>query len=166
VIRRVLAVLPLVCVAVAVYLFVLPHDEKPVHADAIVVLAGTKERLPAGERLLRQGYAPVLVVSLSRPPGRDQLAACARGAICFRGHPFSTRGEAREIGRLAARRHWETIDVVTSKFHDFRARILIRRCYHGTLRMIGAPQSGLHLPIDVVKEAAKLTYQELFARGC
>ena len=161
-----LGVLLLAYIVVAVYLFVLPHDDKPVHADAVVVLAGTRERLPVGERLIRQGYAPLLVVSLSRPAGRVQLAACARGAFCFHGHPFSTRGEAREIGRLAAQRHWKTIDVVTSKYHDFRAGMLIRRCYHGKLHMIGAPQSTAHLPIDVVKESAKLAYQVLFARGC
>jgi uncharacterized SAM-binding protein YcdF (DUF218 family) len=166
VIVRIVVALVLVYVAVGVYLFVLPHDDKPVHADAIVVLAGTEERLPVGERLLRHGYARVLVVSLSHPPARVQLAACARGAICFHGHPFSTRGEAREIGRLAAQRDWKTIDVVTSKFHDFRAGLLIRRCFHGKLRMVGAPQSTLHLPIDVVKESAKLVYQEVFARGC
>lgn len=168
-IRRVvgvLGVLVLAYVAVAVYLFVLPHDGKPVRADAVVVLAGTAERLPVGQRLVHRGYAPLLVVSLSHPPARVQLAACAHGALCFRAQPYSTRGEAREIGRLAVRRHWRTIDVVTSKFHDFRAAILIRRCYHGELRMIGAPQSTQHLPIDIAKESAKLAYQEVFARGC
>lgn len=148
------------------YLFVLPHDDKPVRADAVVVLAGTAQRLPVGQRLVRQGFAPLLVVSLSKPPAPEQVTACAHGALCFRAHPFSTRGEARAIGRLAARRGWHTVDVVTSKFHDFRARILIRRCYHGALRMIGAPQSTMHLPIDIAKESAKLVYQEVFARGC
>ena len=165
-IRRVLVVLVLAYVAAAVYLFVLPHDDKPAHADAVVVLAGTASRLPVGEKLVRQGYAPLLVVSLGDPPAADQLHACAHGAICFHARPYSTRGEAREIGRLAAQRHWKTIDVVTSKFHDFRAGILIRRCYDGKLRMIGAPQSTKHLPIDVAKESAKLVYQEIFARGC
>lgn len=165
-IRRVVLLLVLAYVGVAVYLFVLPHDDRPAHADAVVVLAGTAERLPVGQRLVREGYAPLLVLSLSKPAPRVQLDACAHGALCFRAHPFSTRGEAREIGLLATRRHWRTIDVVTSKYHDFRARVLIRRCYHGALRMIGAPQSTTHLPIDVVKESAKLAYQEVFARGC
>lgn len=161
-----LGVLVLAYVAVAVYLFVWPHDQKPAHADAVVVLAGTDERLPVGQRLVREGYAPLLVVSLSKPPARVQLEACAHGALCFRAHPFSTRGEARAIGRLATSRHWRTVDVVTSKFHDFRARLLIGRCYHGGLRMIGAPQSAKHLPIDVLKESAKLAYQLVVARGC
>ncbi len=163
---RVLGVLLAAYVAAAVYLFVLPHEDKPAHADAVVVLSGTHQRLPVGERLVRQGYAPRLVVSLSARPSASERRACASGALCFHARPYSTRGEAREIGRLAAQRHWKTIDVVTSKFHDFRAAILIRRCYHGALRMIGAPQSMMHLPIDVVDESAKLSYQEIVARGC
>ena len=153
-------------VAAAVYFFVLPHGDKPVHADAVVVLAGTDSRLPVGERLVHEGYAPLLVVSLERPPTSSERRACARGALCFHASPYSTRGEAREIGNLAVQRRWRTVDVVTSKFHIFRARILIRRCYHGTLRMIGSPQSTLHLPIDVVKESVKLAVQETFERGC
>jgi len=58
------------------------------------------------------------------------------------------------------------VDVVTSQFHVFRARILIRRCYHGGLRMVGAPEGRLRLPIDVAKETVKLVYQELVARDC
>jgi uncharacterized SAM-binding protein YcdF (DUF218 family) len=58
------------------------------------------------------------------------------------------------------------VDVVTSQFHVFRARIVIRRCYHGGLRMVGAPESLLDLPFEVVKETAKLAYQEVFARSC
>jgi len=166
VIRVVLVAALLAYVAAAVYLFVLPHDDKPVRADAIVVLAGAKQRLPVGERLFRHGYAPVLVVSLSKPESQLQQDECARGALCFHADPYSTRGEARAIGRVAAQRGWKRIDVVTSKFHDFRAKLLIRRCYHGDVHMIGAPQSATHLPIDIVKESAKLAYQVVVARSC
>jgi uncharacterized SAM-binding protein YcdF (DUF218 family) len=141
-----------------------------VHADAVVVLAGTKARLPVGLRLVRQGYAPALVVSLNETPSAAQRRACtAQGGyavVCVHAHPFSTRGEAREIGRLARARHWRTVDVVTSQFHVFRARLVIRRCYRGKLRMVGASNSLLRLPIDVLDESAKLAYQETLARGC
>lgn len=163
---RLLLLLAIAYVAAAVYCFVLPHDDKPMPADAVVVLAGTESRLPVGERLVREGYAPLLVVSLEQPPTTSERRACARGALCFHASPYSTRGEAREIGRLAALRHWRAVDVVTSRFHVFRARILIRRCYHGALHMVGAPQSGLHLPIDAVEESAKLAYQLTIARSC
>jgi uncharacterized SAM-binding protein YcdF (DUF218 family) len=153
-------------VAVAGYLFVVPHDDQPAKADAVVVLSGTKQRLPVGERLVRQGYAHVLVVSKSTRPSERERRVCRTGAICFRAQPYSTRGEARAIARLAAAHHWRTVDVVTSQFHVFRARVVIRRCYHGELRMVGAPEARSRLPLDAVKETVKLVYQELVARGC
>lgn len=165
-IKRAIAIVLLAYVAVAGYLFVVHHDDHPAKADAVVVLSGTKERLPVGERLVREGYAPLLVVSRSTDPSAAERRACRSGALCVRADPYSTRGEARAITRLAAARHWRTVDVVTSQFHVFRARILIRRCYHGGLRMIGAPEPAWRLPYDAVKETAKLTYQEVFARGC
>ncbi len=166
--------LPLVAVAalvaVAIYLFGTHRTDAPIKADAVVVLAGTVERLPVGLELMRKGYAPLLVVSLSDPMSHQQAAVCRRRqpfrVVCFRARPFETRGEARAIGRFARARRWHRVDVVTSFFHIVRARVLIRRCYHGTLRMIGAPESRLHLPIDIVKESAKLLYQETVARGC
>jgi uncharacterized SAM-binding protein YcdF (DUF218 family) len=166
VIARIVLLLVAGFVAAGVYLVGIPHDDRPIKADAVIVLSGTKQRLPVGEQLVRAGFAPVLVVSRSTDPKASERLACRRGAICFRAVPYSTRGEARAIARLAAQHHWRTVDVVTSKFHIYRARILIRRCYHGGLRMVGAPQSRLHLPLDAVKETLKLTYQELFARGC
>jgi uncharacterized SAM-binding protein YcdF (DUF218 family) len=167
---RLLLVLVIAWAVAGTWLFVVHHGDRPIRADAVVVLAGTQERLPAALKLIRSGDAPVLVVSLNRPISPQQAAACARGrgyrAICFRADPFSTHGEAEEIGRLAHTHHWTKLDVVTSSFHVFRARILVRRCYHGTLRMVGAPQSTLHLPIDVVKESVKLVYQETVQRRC
>jgi uncharacterized SAM-binding protein YcdF (DUF218 family) len=152
--------------AVASYLFLVHHGDSPAKADAVVVLSGTDQRLPVGQRLVREGYAPLLVVSRSNDPTAAERRACNTGALCFRAKPYSTRGEARAIARLAAARGWRMVDVVTSQFHVFRARIVIRRCYHGGLRMIGASQSPLRLPIDMANESLKLVYQEVFARGC
>jgi uncharacterized SAM-binding protein YcdF (DUF218 family) len=166
VIRRVLVGLVIVYLTAAGYLFVVRHDDRPAKADAVVVLSGTSQRLVVGERLVRQGYAPLLVVSRSTHPKPAERRACQDGALCFRADPFSTRGEARAIARLAAAHHWRLVDVVTSQFHIFRARIVIRRCYRGGLRMVGAPESLLDLPFEVVKETAKLAYQEVFGRGC
>jgi uncharacterized SAM-binding protein YcdF (DUF218 family) len=166
VIKRILLTLIVAYVAVAAYLFVVHHDDRPAKADAVVVLSGTKQRLPVGERLVREGFAPLLVVSRSTDPTIAEQRACRTGALCFRAVPYSTRGEARAIARLAAAHGWHTVDVVTSQFHVFRARILIQRCYHGGLRMVGAPERLLRLPIDIAKETAKLVYQEVVARGC
>ncbi len=164
----VLALVVYVCIALA--LFVVHHDDRPIKADAIIVLAGTTERLPVGQALIRKGFAPLLVVSLSRPTSHQQAAVCQRRqsfrVLCFRARPFETRGEAEAIGRLATRFGWKRIDVVTSQFHIVRARTLIRRCYHGALAMVGAPQSNRHLPLDVLAESAKLVYQQTLRRSC
>lgn len=164
--RRIVLLAAAAYVAAASYLFVSRHDDQPAKADAVVVLSGTSERLPVGERLVREGYAPLLVVSRSLHPKAAERRACRGGALCFQADPYSTRGEARAIARLAAQRHWRMVDVVTSGFHVYRARILIRRCYHGGLRMVGAPEPAWRLPFDAVKESAKLAYQEVIARDC
>ena len=165
-IRRLLALVVAAWVVVAVLLFVVHHDDRPVKADAVVSLAGTHARLPVALRLVRAGYAPLLVVSRSDHPDALELRACAHRVgmrvVCFRAHPYSTRGEARFIGA----HHWRTVDVVTSQFHVLRARVVIERCFHGTLRVVGAPESKLRLPVDMAKESAKLAYQELVARSC
>lgn len=163
---RVLAALLLAWVAAAAALFVVHHDDRPAKADAVVVLSGTQQRLPVGERLVRQGFAKLLVVSRSNDPSAAERRACRDGALCVRADPYSTRGEARAIARLSALHHWRMVDVVTSQFHVFRARIVIRRCYHGGLRMVGAREPLRRLPFDAAKESAKLVYQELFARSC
>lgn len=156
--------------AVAVPLFVVHHDDRPGRAEAIVVLAGSHTRLPVGVRLMEDGLAPTLVVSL--PAKRNALYRRVCGGrprfrtICFVADPSSTRGEAEEIGRLAALNRWASVEVVTSQFHVFRARLLIRRCFHGRLRMVGAPQSDWRLPLDMAKETAKLAWQLTVQRGC
>jgi uncharacterized SAM-binding protein YcdF (DUF218 family) len=153
-------------------IFVFDHGEHPVPADAVVVLVGSKTRLPVGVRLVQQGFASLLVVSRG---GRTKLERriCAgheallhAHVLCFTAVPNSTRGEAEFIGRLAKRRGLSRIDVVTSQFHVFRARLLIGRCYHGELRMVGAPQEWWRLPWYAVGETAKLLYQLVVARAC
>jgi uncharacterized SAM-binding protein YcdF (DUF218 family) len=86
--------------------------------------------------------------------------------LCFDASPSSTRGEAEFVGRLAKERKASRIDVVTSQFHVFRAGMLMRRCYHGELRMVGAPQQWWKLPVQAVSETLKLGYQLTFQRGC
>ena len=155
--------------AAAGWLFAVRHDGRPRHADAVVVLAGSKTRLPVGLRLVREGYAPLLVVSRG---GSTRLEERVCGGItgvhviCFEPDPDSTVGEARFIGELARRRGLGRIDVVTSHFHVFRARVLIERCYHGELTMVGAPQAEWKLPWYMVTETGKLLYQLTVARAC
>jgi uncharacterized SAM-binding protein YcdF (DUF218 family) len=168
--RRVLqalAILLAVWLAAAVALFVVHHDDAPARADAVVVLQGSKTRLPLGYRLVQEGYAPLLIVSRgSGLPLERRL--CDRDApievVCF--SATSTRGEARIVSHIAHERNLESLDVVTSQFHVFRARRIFERCYDGELHMVGSAQSPWLIPKVMATESAKLAYQSVFARGC
>jgi len=165
---KVLALVVLAWAAAVAIVFALDHGGRPVHADAVVVLSGSSTRLPVGLRLVREGYAPLLLVSTG---GRSRLErrVCGKPSVhvrCFAAVPYSTRGEAETIGRLARRLHLARLDVVTSQFHVFRATFLIRRCYHGKLRMVGAAQEWWKMPWFAFTETVKLVYDLTFFRAC
>jgi hypothetical protein len=101
------AALVAVWLAVAAALFVWPHDDEPIagRADAVVSLAGSKARLPVAQQLVRDGVAPMLVVSYEPELGDDAAQrVCERpadGVVCFRADPSSTR--ARRVRSRGSR---------------------------------------------------------------
>lgn len=128
---------------VAVNLFYYPQAAgNPGRADAVVVLAGAaSERLPAGRELMSAGTAPVLVLSTTDTPGNantDMLCRFTENPAieCFTPSPLTTRGEARSIARLAADNGWDSIVVVTSKYHLVRAEANISQCSSANVRMV------------------------------
>lgn len=146
-------------VATSLALFVLRADDAIVRPDAVVVLFGGKGRLPVGIELVERGVAPVLVVSQGRDPRWRSLGLCDRRDIrvlCPVAGDESTRGEARLIGRLARAQGWDSLVVVSSRFHLVRAGLLIRRCYDGRLAMVGSPPRMWRLPYEIAWEWAKL----------
>lgn len=177
--RRILVVVGLVVAAWLVAcaaLFVWPSAETgaPAHADAVVVLSGSKHRLPTAEALIRRGVAPVLALSsvALTPRWRAARRLCRAGVyhgarvLCFTAHPFSTRGEARTVAAIARRRGWRSIVVVSSTFHLTRARLLFRRCYAGRLWLVGSPTPWWELPQEWASETGKLLVQVTVERSC
>jgi uncharacterized SAM-binding protein YcdF (DUF218 family) len=175
--RPLLLVLALLAVAWLVatgFLFVWPPSDPPGHADAVIVLSGGRDqRLDPALALMSRHVAPVLVISGSGldPKWKSARRLCANGArgfrvLCFDPNPYSTRGEARAIARLAASHGWTRVDVVTSRYHIFRARIVIGRCYHGGLRMIGANSPWTSAPLAWISEWGKLLVQLTVERSC
>ena len=161
--------LVLAWLAATAYLFVWPPTDSIGPADAVVVLGSRSrpERLPEGLRLMHEHIAPVLV--LMTPPAGPLCHRKARfEIICLNPKPFSTRGEARGVARLAERHGWHSLAVVTSRWHVTRARVLLRRCYHGSLRLAGANPSdnAVEYGEDVAQEWAGLLYALTLARGC
>src|SRR6478752_6748364 len=103
-----LAVLVVVWLAASAVLFLWPRQDSPSHADAVIVLAGGKvPRLEKALDLMRRHVAPVLVISDGRDPHWPQANRLCDGqaafeVLCFRAQPYSTRGEAETVARMAA----------------------------------------------------------------
>jgi DUF218 domain-containing protein len=179
VIRRLLIVLGALVAAwviACLVLFVWPPAETgaPAGADAVVVLSGMQNRLPPALALIRSHVVPVLALSSvgSTPKWKAGRRLCRAGTydgapvICFEARPFSTRGEARTVAKLARQQGWHSIVVVSSTFHLTRVHLLFRRCYHGHLSLVGAPTAWWELPLEWANETAKLVVQLTVERSC
>ncbi|HZC31030.1 MAG TPA: YdcF family protein [Gaiellaceae bacterium] len=172
----VLAVLVAAWLTVALVLFVWPPAETgaPRHADVVVVLSGATNRLTPALALIRKHVAPVLAISSIAASPKwaigERLCRTRRydGArvVCFEALPYSTKGEAETMTRLARRYNWRSIVVVSSTYHLTRANVLFSRCYRGRLSFVGAPSTWWRLPIEWATETGKLFVQETFERGC
>ena len=132
-------------------LLVWPPQGMPARVDAIVMLAGPGDRLPVAVQLAREGRAPVLVVSQGHLGYGGPCPAAVPGVtlICFDPDPADTRGEAEYISRLAQREHWRSLAVVATPEQDIRARLIVGRCYPGTVYVVTGPVPLRQLPYQV-----------------
>ncbi len=142
-VRHLAVVVCLLCgvVAAGLPVYVRPQVDQLRHADAILVLSGPKHgRYPFGLDLAKQGWAPELVIS--NPAGTADLCAAPDPGItvhCFVPDPVTTKGEGRELRRLAAQYGWHTVIVVTFQPHISRARYILGQCFDGDLVMVASP---------------------------
>ncbi|MGW4248070.1 YdcF family protein [Nocardia sp. NPDC004722] len=127
-----------------VYAF--PQIDQLRHADAIFVLGGEGfHRYPYGLSLGGAGWAPTVVISNPYGTRDDWLTnVCNTPQTfqldCFVPDPPTTKGEARELRRLAAEHGWKTVIVVTFRPHISRARYILEQCFDGNLVMIESPE--------------------------
>lgn len=123
-----------------------PQIEPPRPADAIFILGGADySRYPFGMDLGAQGWARNVVISNphgTNDPWLTDFCGTARPDFklyCFQPDPPTTKGEGRELRRLAAQHGWRTIIVVTFRPHISRARYVLERCFDGELVMVPSP---------------------------
>jgi hypothetical protein len=145
------AALIAVLVLATARLMVWPAQGMPARADAIVMLAGPGDRLAVAMRLAGEHRAPVLVVSQGWEGYGGPCPPAPPGVkvICFDASPGNTRGEAEFAGKLAERSGWHSIVLVTTPTQDTRARILVRRCYSGSIYVITAGLSWDDWPFQI-----------------
>jgi hypothetical protein len=141
--------------------YVRPQIDPLRHANAILVLGGYGyDRYPFGIDLFWRGWAPIVVVSNPNGPKDAWITQfCATGhpplnLRCFVPDPPTTKGEARELRRLAAKYDWRTVIVVTFGPHISRARFILEQCFDGDLVMVASPA-----PLSVPRWAFEYVYQ-------
>jgi len=145
-------------------------DPLPPSADAIVVLAGPENTLPAAQALFGGGLAPTLIVSADtsgHDTKRDNL--CDKppaGVVCVHAGPSSTQGEAQAVGQLVDRRNWDSIIVVTPRYNTFRADRIFQRCVNAKITVHGVDEPWWRNAIAVPLEWIKLGVSETVRRGC
>jgi uncharacterized SAM-binding protein YcdF (DUF218 family) len=116
----------------------------PDRADAIIELGGPTIRDDAALALAREHRAPVLVQSTRKAEaGTDRCLPPVPGVtiMCFAPDPDTTQGEARAIAALAAKYHWNSVILVTTPDHAWRAKLWVSRCFSGQIYV-----STTHLP--------------------
>jgi uncharacterized SAM-binding protein YcdF (DUF218 family) len=150
------------------WLFVWPPQGTPASADAIVMLAGTGDRLAAALKLAREHRAPVLVVSQGREGYGGPCAPAMPDVkiICFDPDPSNTRGEVEFAGRLAQRYRWHALVLVTTRVQDTRARILLGRCFGGSIYVSTASLPLSNWPYQIVYEWGALFKALAVNRAC
>jgi uncharacterized SAM-binding protein YcdF (DUF218 family) len=140
-----LAYLPAAIVVAGLPVYVHPQIDRLRTADAILVLGGYgAQRYAYGRELQAQGWAPTLVVSSPDDADDDTIHRCGAAiegprVLCFDPDPGTTKGEGRELRRLAAQYGWHTVIVVTFRPHISRARFILEQCFGGDLVMVDSP---------------------------
>lgn len=115
--------------------------------DAIVVLGGERDGREAyGIELARQGVSKNVVLSNPYRKGDKEMAAlCAIKDVrftvsCIPPDPKTTRGEALFTRELAARNGWNSVLVISWRYHLPRARYIFSQCFGGEIIMRPVPR--------------------------
>lgn len=128
----------MIVIAVAVLLFSTSGEflivNQPEHADVIVVLAGETNQRPAlGLKLLREGYAPRMLLDVPATAKVYQWDMLQLGQQYVHGLPesnsvtvcpiygLSTKTEAQDVSRCLSPLGAHKVLVVTSDYHTRRA---------------------------------------------
>ena len=161
-------VVVLMCCAATARLFVWPAQGMPARVSAIVLLAGPGDRLSTALDLARQHRAPMLVVSQGQHGYGGPCPASTPGVmlICFDPDPGNTRGEAEFVGRLARRYHWASVVLVSSRAQDTRARLLVKRCFAGSVYVVTGTLPLSEWPYQIAYEWGALLKALALYRGC
>lgn len=113
-------------------------------ADAVVVFAGSGERIETAIELMERGVAANLVIPNGRSDDivdRDLCDGASFQVFCPDSETIDTMGEAQAIGRLAEERGWSSLIAVTSSYHVHRATYQLGLCHDGPVQVVASNRS-------------------------
>ncbi|MDN4520281.1 YdcF family protein [Mycolicibacterium austroafricanum] len=147
------------------FLFAHSKVDPLARADAIVVLGGEHDgRETYGLTLAEQGYAPVVLLSNPyRSKDKVMAKACAPRTdirvICRAPVPSTTRGEAMMTRELADKYGWDTVIVVSWRYHLPRARRIFEQCFTSPTRHVIMRDVPRQYPFSVAQWQYTYLYQ-------
>lgn len=137
------------------------------HADVILMLGGPGKRLRTALSLARRHAAPVLLLSVpSLPSSCPGVSVPGVQVECFVPDPASTRGEAQYFGRQARAHGWKSVIVVSTVQQATRARLRVKRCFPGTVKVVGVPLDPLQSMYYTIYEWGAMAKALLWQRAC
>jgi uncharacterized SAM-binding protein YcdF (DUF218 family) len=116
-------------------------------ANAVVVLSGNEtDRLKETLRILREGYAPLVVITeteitedgsnsmstIDKVIAARQVGIASEAILVTNQVATSTRDEALAVLEVAQQRNFKSVIVVTDPYHCFRTRVLFRGIFKGS----------------------------------
>ena len=145
-------------------------DPLPEDADAVVALAGSNRILSAAQTLVGGGIAPTLVVSADRNARDEKRVRLCKAkqpdVVCVYAGPFTSGNEAQAVTRLAERRNWDTLVLVTADYEMFRAERVFRRCGEFRVEASGVDEPWWRTAIGIPVEWVNLALAETVRRNC
>jgi hypothetical protein len=149
-------------------MLVWPAEGMPPRVSAIVMLAGPGARLRQAVTLARQGRAPMLAISRGSHGYGSPCPEPVPGVrlICFEPDPADTRGEAEVVGRLARQYHWHSVVLITTRGQDTRARLLVGRCFVGSVYVVTTALSWTSWPYQIAYGWGALAKALVVYRSC
>lgn len=128
---------PALAIAAGLPFYVFPRVDLPGRSDVIYVIGPpTSSRIELAQGMLDAGLSDTLLLSVPDPEEHPLCDAHAAFTVyCSRPEPFTTQGEARELSAMAAEHGWTSATVITFTPHVTRTRLLMERCFAGTLRV-------------------------------
>lgn len=155
-----------VWLAVCTIAFAFPRADAPSQTDATYFLASVGGQAALLDRPdLRVGE-----VVVSRPQSIAALPlydTCQEPDVtCITPSPETTQGEAEAFSRLAQEHGWKSVTVVSQTSHVTRIRMLMGRCFPGTVRVAAISEHGLGTWLDAFVHETGAMVKVALTPGC